>query len=431
MRIIWICGFSNAEVRERLKIRRNPLESYVMKLVHRTEDLGSDVGIWISNGITEMKKRNDIELHIISLVRDLVQKRQDFKSEGIHYHFIREEDSGLYRKVKRYLFGRNSSVFLQNRENIINLINEINPDLVHVIGAENPYYSLALLDIPKTIPTILQLQALLVSLQGKASEKDSANFAYKGEWEKKLIQRADYVGTCVQSYIQYIRKYIKSDTKFVKTTLAMAQHIDLSKNKKEFTFVHFAAQLCATKATDIALKAFSIAHRSHPEITLDCIGIYLDDFKSELDQLIEENNLKDAVIFEGRLPTHDDVIRQIRKAQFSLLPLKTDIIPNTIHESIANGLPVITTETEDGTPSLNSKRQTVLISPPGDYEDLASKMIFLLDHPEKAEELRQNAAVTEAEFANNHDIINRWVEVYDAILKQNKYGTEIPAEYLW
>ena len=49
-------------------------------------------------------------------------------------------------------------------------------------------------------------------------------------------------------------------------------------------------------------------------------------------ELEMDNNfgIKDAVTFEGMLPTHDDVIAQIRKSRFALLPLRIDLTSGTI-----------------------------------------------------------------------------------------------------
>lgn len=430
MKIVWICGFSNAEVRNRLMIKTNPLEPMFARMVRRSSSPASDSGVWITNGIREMKSQDSVELHIITPIRDLKESQQEFEIESIQYHFFRDENSGLSRKVIRYLFTRNSSKFRKNRKVICELINRIDPDIVHVIGAENPFYSLALLDIPKRIPTILQLQALLVSLEGKVTGEQAKNFAYKGELERQLIQRADYVGTAANSYVEYIKAKIKPDAIFINTTLAMAQVIDLSEEEKEFTFVHYASALSTTKATDVAVRAFILVHQSHPEITLDLVGYCSDEFKAELEAMIEQSGIRHAVTFEGRLPTHDDVIKQIRKADFALLPIKTDIVPNTLHEAMANGLPLITTATEEGTTKLNEKRQSVLISPIGDVNGIANNMHYLIENPDSADKLRKNAAITEAEHANNRDIIEHWVEVYRSVIEHSKLGTDIPKEYL-
>lgn len=429
IKVVWICHLSNPELREKIKIRINPIEPFFYKVVNKERCLGVDSAIWNTNAINEIKLMSDVELHIVSPIRNLAKIRQDFSIEGVHYHFVRDENSSLSAKVMRYLLTRNSSRFRTNRKRIVKVVEEIKPDIVHLIGAENPYYSLSLLDLSDSYTTILQLQALLISLGNKISSGEVKGYEYKGKWEKELIMKADYVGTLSSSYISFIRDHISRDVKIVNTTLAMAQKIDLSERKCEYDFVHYAGGLRPTKGTDIAIEAFAIAHAAHPEITLDLIGGIDVDFKQTICSRIEELGIKDNVFFEGLLPTHDDVLAQIRKSRFALLPLKTDIVPNTIHEAMANGLPVLTTVTP-GTPSLNSKRKSVMISPVGDSKDIARNMIQLLENKVLVETLRENAAQTEAEHINNHDIISHWIEVYKAIIKNHIDGTPIPSEFL-
>lgn len=429
IKVAWVCHLSNPELRERIQIRTNPLEPLFYKIVKRERGTGVDSAIWNTNAINEIKLIADVELHIVSPVRNLAKMRQDFSIDGVQYHFVRDENSALSAKVLRYLLTRNSSEFRTNRKRIVKVVEEIKPDIVHIIGAENPYYSLSLLDLPDTYPTILQLQALLMSLGNNVSSGEAKNYDYKGKFEKELILRANYVGTLSSSYVSFIREHISRDVKIVNTTLAMAQKFDLTERKCEYDFVHYAGGLRPAKGTDIAIEAFAIAHKLHPDISLDLIGGMDDDFRQTICSRIEELGIKNNVFFEGLLPTHDDVLAQIRKSRFALLPLKIDIVPNTIHEAMANGLPVLTTVTP-GTPLLNARRQSVMISPVGDFEDIARNMIQLLDNKTLADTLRLNAAQTEAEHANNHDIISHWVEVYKAIIKNHIDGTPIPSEFL-
>lgn len=429
IKVVWICHLSNPELWQRIQIRTNPLEPLFYKVVGKDRGKGGETAIWNTNAINEIKKMPEVELHVVGPIRNLANKRQDFSIEGVHYHFIKDENSSLLAKILRYLFTRNSSEFKTNRKRIVKVVEELKPDIVHVIGAENPYYSLSLLDLPDTYPTILQLQALLMSLGKLTSGEENKNFRYKGEIEKRLLLKSDYVGTRAPSFINYIHENVSDKIVFVNTSLAMAQRIDLSERNYEYDFVHFAGSLRPSKGTDVAIRAFAEARKSHPGIQLDLIGDIDVHFRNQFYVLLDELKIKDAVTIEGLLPTHEDVICQIRKARFALLPLKVDIVPNTIHEAMANGLPVITTETP-GTPKLNEKRQSVLISKIGDYEDIAKHMRSLLDDEKLAEILRNNGAQTEYERDNNHDIIAHWVDVYKAIVKNHREGTPIPSEYL-
>lgn len=428
LKVVWLCNFSCQEIRDCIKLRTSFLEPFMMKIVKRSFEKNLDCGIWNVNAIEEIKHIHQIELHVIMPIRNLASKRQDFMLDGIEYHFFRDENSPLYRKIIRFLFTKYSSRFKKNRKYICKIVSEVKPDLIHIIGAENPQYSLALLDLSKDTPTILQLQALLASIVDKTTGERKKEYQYKAKIEKELICSADYIGTRVPSFVEYIRNEVKKDAKIVNLTLAMAQKIDNSEIEKKYDFVHFAANLGESKATDIAIAAFGEAYKKHPELTLDIIGYIPDDFKEKVEQQILQLGIKESVFFEGRLPTHDDVINQVRKSRFALLPLKVSVVPNTLRESMANGIPVITTVTS-GTPKLNEKRRCVLISPQDDIIDLADKIVLLVEDESLQNELRNNALIEERERENNSDIINHWVELYKAIvLKENK-GIEIPKAF--
>ena len=420
IKVVWICAFSNPKVREHFTTKINPILRFILKKKGHPVNTSVDYGIWNSNAIKEFEKIKDIDLHIISPIRYLSKKEVRFDVNGIHYYFFRDENSNLISQLYYQLVTKNKSLFIKNRKHVRTLVKEINPEIVHVIGAENPYYSLALLDIPDKIPTIIQLQALLDRLvENIANQFEKKNIAYKGRLERQIIDKADYVGTEVVDFKEYIKEEIKPETKFLDISIAMGNEINLTEEVKVYDFVYFAAGINENKAGDVALKSFAIAHQLHPEITLNIIGKIDEDFRKILDEIISKNRLENAVFIEGKLPTHNDVISQIRKSKYALLPLKFDFVPNTIREAMCNGLPVVTTITENGTTKLNEKRESVLLSKPDDHNAIAKNMIKLIENPSLAETLRKNAAISEEERINNYDMMLKWADVYKKI-KSNR-----------
>ena len=58
-----------------------------------------DSSQWISNGINEYEKINDVELHIVAPHRNICGV-QEFQINGIYYHFFRSRsDSSLFKKM--------------------------------------------------------------------------------------------------------------------------------------------------------------------------------------------------------------------------------------------------------------------------------------------------------------------------------------------
>lgn len=419
MKIARICSFSNAQVREHLDIGLPGWLQWLYKKVRgHAPFTASDYGVWNTNAFQEFEKISEVELHVISPCPFLKKKIQEFNINGIHYHFFRDEGSTLLNMVFRQVVKPKTNEYKQNRRIIKRFIGQIKPDVIHLFGAENPQYSLALLDVPKSIPTLVQLQTLVNDPDFKAkSTMDETSYQYLAKVELDVLQRADYIGTTATKYINIITQQLKPDAKMMDTGLAAGEIVQPPSIETCFDFVYFAADI--SKSCDWALEAFGIAYQQNPNITLDIVGGYTEGYKSQLDEIIERHGIGKAVTFEGRLATHDDVINQIRKARFALLPLKIDLIAGTIREAMSNGLPVVTTDTgELGTQKLNKDYQCALISPQSDYKALADNMIRLLNTPTSADTLRQNAYKRQRERYNNEAVVRGYIEAYNQI--QNK-----------
>ena len=426
LKIVWICHFSNELVRKQLNEGIGILEAIARKILNKPFKV-CDFAQWNTNAIREFEKfTEDVELHVISPGYFMKGHESIFDENGIHYYFFKDERS-FFDKIANKFWGRNPS-YKKNRAYIKNKIEEIKPDLVHVIGAENPNYSLAALDTPNTIPLFVQLQTLLVDPDFQKNYPITQKmYDYKSGIERDILKKANYVGSPDEKFRKLLPSIISLHNPMIKIGLALTEPIDFSFEKKEFDFVYFALNI--SKAVDFAIEAFAIACKEKPFITLDIVGEYSAALKVQLDSRIAELGIEKNVFFEGKQATHDDVIRQIKKSRFALLPLKIDLISGTVRESMAKGLPVITTITP-ATPKLNEKRESVLLSPIGDHKAMAENMLKLLNDDALAKKIQENAGITASERANNEQVIRKWIAAYHACVENFKNGTPIPQELL-
>ena len=425
IRVLWLCSVSNAEMREHYQTKAGPVLQWIYKKFKHTTTDDKDHAQWDTNAIKEIEKRDDVELHVVCPKRFLTKKYVDFEMNGVYYHLFRDQNSAMIPWLYSQTIAKFSSRYHRNRKRINHIIRTVKPDIVHVIGAENPQYSLATLDIPESIPVIVQLQALLCSLEEVTRIPfERKDYHYKGGIEKEIFKNVPFIGTPVPSFAEYIKKNLDTKATILNIGLALTEPVYKEDNEKEYDFVYFSGNL--SKGADLALKSFAIAHQKYPNITLDVIGGYTDELKSTLDSIVEENNLKDYVTFEGFLPTHDDVILQIRKAKYALLPITMDILPGTVREAMANGLVVLTSITE-GTPTLNAEMESVLLSPVCDYEKMADDMLKVLENPDYAKTLRENAWKIAEERSSNREVIQKWVDSYKACLEYCKEGIPVPS----
>ena len=427
LRIVWICNFSNSEIRTNLHLHKSFIDRFLRKVSGSGTDIqNSDYGIWITNGIQEMKRFNNIELHVVFPHYGVTGNTQEFQLGGIYYHVYPDESYQTLWKIKsRVGFLKNDPEYKANRKAIKNIVSRIAPDIIHVIGAENINYSLSSLDFDNSVPIVVQLQTLVADTKVFETLKHNRDDVLHGE--RQVLNRADYIFTIAKAYIGIIKEKIKPDAIFIANKLAVGVTIDREETSKEFDFVYCSVDI--SKAADLAIRAFALAKKSYPDIKLDIIGHYSAEYKSMLDEIIVREDLCDSVIFEGRLATHDDVLSQMKKSRFALLPLRPDLLPSTVREAMSLGCPVVTTITEES-PKMNEKRESILLTKPEDTQDIAKKMCLLLSDGKYANSIRENAYLTVSERYDNHAIMQKTVDSYFVIYKNFYHGTSIPKEFL-
>ena len=436
LKVAMVCEFSDSKVREKLNFKIGLIEYIARKIFKKSTDPKKIIGdycVWITNAIREFETMTEqIELHVISHQQYIKPNLQDFQKNGIFYHFYR----GVHYKsvssmMKNFFMPKKKfSDMKKTRKIISTIIKTLSPNIVYLIGAENPHYSLSALEVPSSLPLLVQLQTLMSDPDFEKNYPISHDvYNWRASNELKVLKRADYIGCNVRKYTDIIKKTLVPSSVILKSNLAVGETVDIDTSiKKDFDFVYFAANI--HKAFDLALEGFILAHKTNPNIKLLVIGAYHIDYKQKMDERIKNEGLTDCITFTGRLPTHEDVLHEIQKARFALLPLKIDITSGTIREAMSRGLPVITTITAGGTTRLNEKKETVLLSGIGDHQTLADNMLRLVGDEQLANTLRENGLQLLQERYNNHNNVLQQVAILRAAVANFRDGIPIPEDLL-
>lgn len=429
IKVVWLCVVSNDSIRKNLPLRSLIIHNYIRKLLGKRQFYFNDIAQWITNGVINMQAHSEtIELHIVSPHSKMIHNICEFSIDNIHYHFFEHENDSILYRIKKYFRYENHS-FKKNRLLIDKIIKKINPDIVHLHGAENPSYSLYALDTgSQEYPLVLSLQTLMSAPNFENNYPIAENeYLFRSTIERKIIQRADYIGSRVPTFKNYIWSYIKKDAVFLNTSLMVGEEIEQYDVVKEYDFIYFSANI--NKAFDLAIAGFYELQKRHPEVSLLVIGGYSYDYLDAIKKIYPDPNLWKRVHFKGLQPTHRDVTSYVKKAQFALLPLKVDFVSGTIREALSLGLPVVTTRTE-GTPTLNQKRITVLISDIGDAHQLANNMETLLQSESLKRELVRNGYTTLKEMCNNRKEAEILTQAYIEIFIEKTTGKKISDELM-
>ena len=429
IKVVWICHLSNEQIHKSLRYSRFYFQKITSVLFHKPIERWNDFAIWNTNAIRQFESFHDIELTVVFPYSGIKGEIQRFDYNGIHYVAFRSEDDTILSIIKTRLCKSYTCTYTKNRRRIASIIKEVQPDIVHVVGAENPYYSIAALDIPDEIPSIVSLQTLMSDPNFVANYPISSKpaYEYRTDLEQQIIKKCRYIGSRVEYFRTIVWNQIKKDAVFLNISLAVGVDIDDRPCEKEYDFVYFAANI--NKACDYAIEAFALVCAKHPELTLNVSGSYTPDYKAKLDQRLLELGIQGQVFFSGPKATHDDVIKQIKKSRYALLPLKIDLISGTIREAMACGLPVVTTITP-ATPNLNEDRECVLLSEKGDFLAMANNMLRLIDDENFATTIRQNAIITVRERYCNERYMQLLRQAYYEIYENDKKGKPFSEEII-
>lgn len=166
---------------------------------------------------------------------------------------------------------------------------------------------------------------------------------------------------------------------------------------------------------DTALRAFARVLRRHPRVRLAVAGS--GPLLGELQTLARRLDIDGQVRFTGRLEP-DAMAALYAASALSINPSRVDNMPNSVLESMASGVPVVSTHV-GGVPYVVQHDRTALLVPPGDDEAMASAIDRLLGDPALAARLRA-AALTEVQRY-------RWDVVRDQLLAAYRDAMQVGA----
>ncbi len=189
------------------------------------------------------------------------------------------------------------------------------------------------------------------------------------------------------------------------------------KNKKTILFV---GRLIEVKGIDVLLRAFKIIKKMHPDVELRIVGD--GPLKEEIVTLSDELGI--PVTLTG-YKTGEELKREYLNASVFVLPSKRDKIGQTetlgvvTIEALSYGLPVVASNL-GGIPDVIKDKKTGLLFNPGDHEELAEKIMLLLENPEMAGELVRKG---QEHVKNNYSwkrIVDRMEQLYIGLLGRYK-----------
>jgi glycosyltransferase involved in cell wall biosynthesis len=167
---------------------------------------------------------------------------------------------------------------------------------------------------------------------------------------------------------------------------------------------------------DVALRAFAVVAAKLPAARLSIAGS--GPLRQELEQLAATLGVADRVRFTGRLD-RDQMAALYREADLSLNPSHVDNMPNSVLESLASGVPVVSTDV-GGVPFIVEHGRTALLVPANDAEAMGAAALQIMTDPACTTALRTAGLQAVQRY--------RWEAVRDTLLAAYHDALHAPAQ---
>lgn len=427
LRVAMICHFSNQEVREHLPLDNRKLYAFIRKVMRlpTKKYVYGDIAPWDTNTIEFFRERSDVELHVISAHSGLKKKVVSFDQEGVHYNFVRCDEATMLKHIIS-----SDKVWLKINPmtpRVRSLVDSIRPDIILLCGTENAYYSGTVIGLHGYPIYVLQ-QTVFNNPERKKNKMWSTKNAYT---ELEIFKKENYFGVYCKMHYNLLKQYKPEAIVFKFGFPSKGVLLSPVLTEKRFDFVNFALTLDLRKGVHDSIRAIAIVKNKYPNVILNLVGGCTTERKAELEALANELGVENNVVFTPFFVEHNDLMLHIQKSRFAVLPCKMDNISGTMIQSMQLGLPIVVYRTQ-GTSGFNREKECALIVENSNVEDLAAKMIMLMDNPELAETLRVNAREYQekCEEYNRHNG-ERLVANLKAITTHYREGIPIPEEQLF
>jgi len=137
--------------------------------------------------------------------------------------------------------------------------------------------------------------------------------------------------------------------------------------------------------------------------------------RSEIEELIKKLGMEDKIFLLG---WRNDIPGILSCIDVLVLTSLWEGLPRVFPQAMASGVPVVATEV-DGAPEAIKNGLNGFLLPPKDIDAMAEKVIYLIRHPEKAQEMGEKGKGLVAEF-DIWKMLAQQEELYASLLKYDK-----------
>lgn len=393
-RVVWLCHLNN---------------EYVSSSIGAKQSM--EFAPWIDRFADIFEKYNEYDIYIVS-PHSGVFTTKTFSRNNIHYIFFPFLIPGLPKRV--FTFLHRITKYCWNKYKIKRLIGRIDPDLIHLFGTENIYFTSSIFQFKNIKPIFITIQGFASHTYGtsKSALENKAN-------ELRILKEFNNYGVRDEEMIKFITE-VNPNAKFYHHEIApyRPKYYKLSDKDSIYDIIFFG-RVCKEKGIEDLIKALSIVKRDISNVTAAVVGPISVDYLLEIKMLTKYYDVEENISFLGVKDSIDDVHKIAIQSKICVLPTYADTIPGTILESMLMGIPCITYNT-GGIPSMKTEGVIKIVNV-GNVEMLISEIINMLSNPtERMIQSKKASKYVNTRWSDDKiysDIVNVYKKIqYETIL---------------
>lgn len=379
-----------------------------MKVLHIVESFSALSETFIYDYITELEKQG-IDNHVLTFER---LNEVDRPFDKVYVVKLRKKLIWFLSGVLLKFNVKPSILWGRQRRRVKKIIVKVKPDIVHAqfgpMGVITHKVTTKL-KIPLFVTfhgydiSILLNDKFWLSQYHRLFENSCKIIGVSNDVCRKIEQ----VGCPKEKIIRFSVGIKLENFKFRKTIL---------KKDNEVNLIHIG-RLVEKKSPILLIKAFKIVFENYKErIKLKLIIIGDGPLKEEAMNLANELGVSQQVKFMGALK-HEEIIKYLTNSQIYTQHCITapdgdqEGLGMTFLEASAVGLPVVATN-HDGIPDAVINNKTGFLVTEGDYEEMANKIIYLIENKDVVIEFGKNGRKYVEDNFNIHKQILKAIKYY-------------------
>lgn len=373
-----------------------------MKVLFTTDQIYLHGGIEkvLAEKVNYLCAQPDMEVHILTTEQTGKQPCYTV-SPKVTLH-----DLGVnYNRSKSYFSPVNLAKSLRHYFRLRRYLYKLQPDVVVMCNYAFDFYFMPFL-YRKAAKVKEYHSSRFFDQQKETAEKSSLKKMFYG-LQHYIESRYDALVVLNKDEAAY---YPKGNTVVIPNPITIPAG-DMSAVRKPW--VAAAGRIAPVKGFQYLIQAWELIHKALPDWELHIYGADYLGTRDQLVKLIAEKELEAVVHFRGAVPDMAAVL-----PQYSLYAMssETECFPMVLLESLAYGVPVVSFDSPNGPRNIISDNEDGLLADYKNIKDLAEKIIFLAQTPEKRTKMERAARINVQRFSVDK-VMQSWVELFRKLAK--------------